>query len=165
MAAVRTLEAASSFNVFLSFRGKDTRKTFTDHLYTALVAVNFRTFRDKEGIERGENIKLELGRAFMHSRCSIIVLSEDYASSGWCLVELVMILEVKKKQDLRYVVLPIFYHVDPSDLKKQKGRIKNAFDVHEEQCRAETRDERKKEMMEKVKGWREALRPSLVHGF
>ncbi|GFY94386.1 disease resistance protein [Actinidia rufa] len=70
-----------SSQVFLSFRGKDTRKTFTDHLYTALMQAGFHTFRDDEEIEKGENIESELKRAIEQSRISIIVLSKDYASS------------------------------------------------------------------------------------
>ncbi|KAI9215660.1 hypothetical protein POPTR_T002968v4 [Populus trichocarpa] len=33
-----------AYDVFLSFRGEDTRKTFTDHLYTALVQAGIHTF-------------------------------------------------------------------------------------------------------------------------
>ena len=106
MAIVRAEEEASSststtrssspsytYDVFLSFRGEDTRKKFTDHLYTALVDKGFRTFRDDDEIERGESLQPELDRAIEQSRVSIIVLSKDYASSTWCLDELVMILE------------------------------------------------------------------------
>ncbi|KAM7519789.1 hypothetical protein LguiB_018751 [Lonicera macranthoides] len=66
MVDVKSHEAASH-DVFLSFRGEDTRKTFVDHLYEKLVDVGFRTFRDNEGIERGENIKSELERAILQS--------------------------------------------------------------------------------------------------
>ncbi|XVE90477.1 hypothetical protein DITRI_Ditri20bG0080900 [Diplodiscus trichospermus] len=44
------------YDVFLSFRGTDTRKNFTDHLYTALVQTGIHTFKDDEKIERGKNI-------------------------------------------------------------------------------------------------------------
>ncbi|KAM7515825.1 hypothetical protein LguiA_005408 [Lonicera macranthoides] len=145
MVDVKSHEAASH-DVFLSFRGEDTRKTFVDHLYEKLVDVGFRTFRDNEGIERGENIKSELERAILQSRCSIVVLSENYAASSWCLDELVLILQHKKNS--RHVVLPVFYHVDPSDFRKQRGSVGDAFAVHQ----------RKEELMEKVKVWRDALR-------
>lgn len=95
---VRAQDEASSwmppcpYHVFLSFRGDGTRLTFTDHLYEALVGANIRTFRDDNDIERGKSIKLESKRGILQSRCSIIVLSKDYASSRWCLDEIVMIL-------------------------------------------------------------------------
>lgn len=88
--------------------------------YAALVGACFRTFTDNEGKDRGENIKSELEWAFSESRCSIIVLFENYPSSIWCLDELVLILECMWKNS-RHVVLPNFYHVDPSDFRKQNG--------------------------------------------
>ncbi|XP_050233474.1 disease resistance protein RPP2B-like isoform X3 [Mercurialis annua] len=53
------------------------------------------------------------------SRISVIVFSKGYASSPWCLDELVKILECREKMD--QIVLPIFYLVDPSDAELGKG--------------------------------------------
>ncbi|KAM7481971.1 hypothetical protein LguiB_006554 [Lonicera macranthoides] len=118
MAIVRAQEAASltfkyNYQVFLSFRGPDTRKTFTDHLYTALVQAGLRTFIDDNEIERGKRLELELGKAIQQSRISIIVLSKNYASSKWCLNEVLMILEWSRTRG--HEVLPVFYDVNPSD--------------------------------------------------
>ncbi|CAL5398794.1 unnamed protein product [Camellia sinensis] len=160
MAIVRSQETSSSnshcsYDVFLSFRGEDTRKTFTDHLYTALAHAGFRTFRDDDGIERGENIKFELNKAIQESKISIVVFSKDYASSSWCLDELVMIL--KRRRTVGHVVLPVFYHVDPSHVRKQKKSFKEALTRHEERFRAEA-SERKVEWIGKVEEWKAALR-------
>ena len=108
MAIVRSHEASSStlYDVFLSFRGEDTRKKITDHLYTALVQQGFSTFRDDDEIEKGENLKSELEKAIRQSKISTIVISKDYASSTWCLDELVMILE--QRRITRHVVLHVF---------------------------------------------------------
>ncbi|XP_009333811.2 disease resistance protein RUN1-like [Pyrus x bretschneideri] len=133
-----------SYDVFLSFRGEDTRKTFTDHLYTAFVNASFRTFRDDDELERGEDIKLEFVKAIQQSRSSVVVFSKDYASSRWCLNELVMIL--KRRKTSNHVVLPVFYDVDPSHLRKQTGCIAKAFARHQ-----------KTQSFDTVKGWREAL--------
>ena len=43
------------YDVFLSFRGEDTRYTFTDHLYKALRAKGIETFMDYQ-LRRGELI-------------------------------------------------------------------------------------------------------------
>ncbi|KAL6289850.1 hypothetical protein ACE6H2_007360 [Prunus campanulata] len=153
MALVRAAQQTSSsyscrycrYHVFLSFRGQDTRKTFTDHLYTALVNAGFRTFRDDDEVERGEGIKPELQKAIKHSRTSVIVFSKDYASSTWCLDELVMILE-RKRISTDHAVLPVFYDVDPSDVRKQTGSLAKAFSRHQ-----------KTQPSNKVKEWREAL--------
>ncbi|XP_008232445.1 PREDICTED: TMV resistance protein N-like [Prunus mume] len=136
------------YHVFLSFRSQDTRKTFTDHLYTALVNAGFRTFRDDDEVERGEGIKPELQKAIKHSRTSVIVFSKDYASSRWCLNELVMLMMILecKRTSPDYVVLPVFYDVDPSHVRNQTGSLARAIARHQ-----------KSQHPEKVKAWKDAL--------
>ncbi|XP_049382759.1 disease resistance protein RPV1-like [Solanum stenotomum] len=143
------------YDVFMSFRGEDTRKTFTDQLYKALVDEGYRTFRDDNEIERGEDIKSELDKAIHSSKSSIIVLSKNYATSSWCLDELVMILENKRKRG--HSILPVFYYVDPLDVGKQMGSFATAFASYEQRIMEQT-DEGKEEWIEKIKRWREALR-------
>ncbi|XP_070683115.1 disease resistance protein RUN1-like [Malus domestica] len=154
MALVRTSPGTSSdsntfrsyrYDVFLSFRGEETRKTFTDHLYTALNNAGFLTFRDDDELERGEDIKPGLQKAIQQSRTSVVVFSKDYASSRWCLDELVLILE-RKRTTSDHVVLPVFYDVDPSHVRKQTGSVGKAF------ARSQ-----KNQSSEKVEGWRKAL--------
>ncbi|GMP63284.1 hypothetical protein CsSME_00025027 [Camellia sinensis var. sinensis] len=140
MEIVRNQKASSStsqcsYQVFLSFRGEDTRKAFVDHLYTALVQAGFLTFGDDDGIERGEGIKFELQKAIQGLRISIVVFSKHYASSSWCLDELVMI--VKDRRISGHVVLPVFYHVDPSHMRNQTESFEEAFKKHEERFQAE----------------------------
>ncbi|KAI8012445.1 TMV resistance protein N [Camellia lanceoleosa] len=160
MEIVRAQDASSSdspcrYHVFLSFRGEDTRMTFTDHLYTALKHRGFCTFRDDDEIERGENIKFELQKAIQESRISIVVFSKNYASSSWCLDELVMIL--KRRRTTGHVVLPIFYHVDPSHVRNQMESFEEAFTRHEERFRTEGA-EKKDEWKGKIQEWRAALK-------
>ncbi|CAN6582543.1 unnamed protein product [Malus baccata var. baccata] len=154
MALVRTSPGTSSdsnafqsyrYDVFLSFRGEETRKTFTDHLYTTLNNAGFLTFRDDDELERGEDIKPGLLKAIQQSRTSVVVFSKDYASSRWCLDELVLILE-RKRTTSDHVVLPVFYDVDPSHVRKQTGSVGKAF------ARSQ-----KHQSLEKVEGWRKAL--------
>ncbi|KAM7493438.1 hypothetical protein LguiB_028047 [Lonicera macranthoides] len=106
-----------TYDVFLSFRGIDTRKSFTDHLYKALKQAGVETFRDDDEIPRGENINSELERAIKQSRMSIIIFSKDYTSSSACLYEVTTILEHSKHS--RHTILPVFYHVEPAELKQQ----------------------------------------------
>ncbi|KAI3670923.1 hypothetical protein L1987_87567 [Smallanthus sonchifolius] len=107
-----------TYDVFLSFRGEDTRRTFTDHLYHALVVAGLCTFRDNDEINRGEELKPEIESAIIGSRASIVVLSDNYANSRWCLDELCLILD--QRRECNHFVLPIFYHVDPSDVRNQR---------------------------------------------
>lgn len=68
------------YDVFLSFRGKDTRKNFTSHLYAALDQKGIFTFKDNHRLERGKIILPELSKAIEESRFSVIIFSEHYAS-------------------------------------------------------------------------------------
>ncbi|XP_050279110.1 uncharacterized protein LOC126720557 isoform X2 [Quercus robur] len=117
------------YHVFLSFRGEDTRKSFTDHLHTALKQEGVITFRDKENVKRGKPISLELLKAIEESLFAIVILSRNYASSTWSFDELVKIMECRKKIGL--IVLPIFYDVDPSEVRKLMGSYAEAFIEHE----------------------------------
>uniref|UniRef100_A0A7N2MGR0 TIR domain-containing protein n=1 Tax=Quercus lobata TaxID=97700 RepID=A0A7N2MGR0_QUELO len=135
------------YHVFLSFRGEDTRKSFTDHLYAALKQKGIFTFKDDEKLERGKLISHELLKAIEESMFAIVILSKNYASSTWCLDELVKIVECKEKMGL--IILPIFYDVNPSDVRKQTKIFAQAF-VEHEKCF--------KENMKKVHKWRATLR-------
>ncbi|TYH46962.1 hypothetical protein ES332_D11G377600v1 [Gossypium tomentosum] len=134
------------YDVFLSFRGEDTRNNFTDHLYDALSRSGIVTFRDDPKLEAGEEIAPELFKAIQQSWCSVIVFSQTYAFSSWCLEELAEI--VKQHNNDGHKVFPIFYHVCPSDLRKQKEKVEEAFARHKE---------RYKEDSEKIQRWRKAL--------
>ncbi|XP_021820455.1 TMV resistance protein N-like [Prunus avium] len=134
-------------DVFLSFRGEDTRRGFISHLDRALAYWQaMKTFKHDRDIEVGP-ISPELLTAIEQSHLAIIVLSPNYASSTWCLDELSKILECIQEQDTR--ILPIFYNVDPSDVRNQRGSFAEAFTKHEE---------RFSEDVKKVNRWRAALR-------
>ena len=115
-------------DVFLSFRGEDTRDNFTDHLYHALKVKKIITFKDDTELELGKPISPNLLEAIEKSRIAVVILSENYASSPWCLDELVKIIECKER-GLR--VLPVFYHVEPEIVRHQKKTFAVAFAEHE----------------------------------
>ena len=110
------------YDVFLSFRGEDTRDNFTSHLREALRKKKIKIYTDDEGLEKGNEISTTLIKAVKKSKLSVIIFSKQYASSSWCLDELVQILKCKEKY--RQIVVPVFYGVDPSDIRKQKGNYK-----------------------------------------
>nr|XP_028963602.1 TMV resistance protein N-like isoform X1 [Malus domestica] len=143
------------YDVFLSFRGEDTRKGFTAHLHAALKEKDYEAFIDNDNLKRGEEIKEELFRAIEESRISIIVFSKSYADSSWCLDELVKIMECRSQ--LGRHVLPIFYHVEASDIRKQEGSLAPIFEKYEEDIREEKDDIKREHKKKKVKQWREAL--------
>ena len=115
------------YDVFVSFGGKDTRNNFTNILRGILNYHGINIFLDDEHL-RSKKILDKLFEAIESSRISIIVFSENYAFSPWCLKELVKILECEKKGQ---IVLPIFYMVDPSEVRNQKGKFGEALTKHE----------------------------------
>ncbi|CAH1431546.1 unnamed protein product [Lactuca virosa] len=132
------------YHVFLSFRGEDTRKTFVGHLYTALEQQGIHTYKDDETLPRGESIGTSLMMAIEESQIAVIIFSKNYTSSSWCLDELVHIMKCKDTRG--QIVMPVFYDVDPSEVRKQKCEYGKAFVKHE-------LENNKK----KVESWRKAL--------
>ncbi|KAJ9559060.1 hypothetical protein OSB04_013674 [Centaurea solstitialis] len=147
---------AHRYDVFLSFRGLDTRLNFTDHLHKALVNANITTFLDEEEIETGEDLKPELENAIKASRSSIIVLSKNYASSRWCLDELVIILEQHKNSN--HIVILIFYHVEPTDVRNQQSTFRDSMVEHKQKMQANENVEERSKLTKKMENWKKALR-------
>ncbi|XP_030968057.1 TMV resistance protein N-like isoform X2 [Quercus lobata] len=138
-----------NFDVFLSFRGEDTRRGFVSHLYKALTQQGIQTFID-DNLTRGENISEELLKVIENSSASIIVFSKNYASSSWCLDELAKIIECTKK------VLPVFYQVDPSEVRKQRGGFGEVLTKLEKKIKDKTKVQRWKDALSKaanISGW------------
>ena len=113
------------------------------------------TFRDDEKLERGKVISQELVKAIGELRFAIVIFSINYAFSTWCLDELMHIVRCMEETGLE--VVPIFYHVNPSNVRKQTGTFAKAFDEHEKRALDE-HGKSSKESMEKVEKWRTALR-------
>ncbi|XP_039162898.1 disease resistance protein RUN1-like [Eucalyptus grandis] len=123
-----TGEGNDHYDVFLSFRGSDTRKEFADHLYHSLDKagiVPVFVFRDDKSIPIGEEFGPRILDAIARSKILILIISKNYASSKWCLRELIHIMDHAKSTS--HIVLPIFYKVDPSDVRHLKGSFGMAF--------------------------------------
>ena len=132
------------YDVFLSFKGEDTRNGFTSYLYRDLCDKGIKTFIDND-LQRGEEISGELLKTIRSSRISIIIFSQNYAFSTWCLEELVEILNCKLNGQQ---VIPVFYKVDPSEVRHQKGSFEVALAKQENKFKNDK---------EKVQRWRAAL--------
>ena len=128
-------------DVFISFRGEDTRNTFADLLYDAFKREGIIAFKDDEKLEKGKTISSELSNAIEKSRYAVVIFSKNYASSTWCLNELVKIVQCEKEK-----IWPVFCDVEPSDVRKQKGTFEQDFIKHEQNFNED-----------RVKMWRVAL--------
>ncbi|KAK7314156.1 hypothetical protein VNO77_39368 [Canavalia gladiata] len=135
-----------TYDVFLSFRGEDTRHGFTGNLYNSLRQRGIHAFIDDEGLRRGEEITPALLKAIQESRIAIVVFSKNYASSAYCLDELVKILECLKMGGRLF--WPVFYDVEPSLVRCQTGTYGEAL---------AKREERFQDDNSKVQKWRKAL--------
>ncbi|CAN1237536.1 Disease resistance protein L6 [Linum grandiflorum] len=142
------------YEVFLSFRGPDTRHQITDILYRFLCHTKIHTFKDDNELRKGEEIGSNLLRAIDQSKIYIPIISKSYGDSKWCLIELAEIVR-RQEQDPRRIILPIFYMVDPGDVRNQTGPYQNAFQEHVKKF-DETTVQSWKDALKKVgvlKGW------------
>lgn len=128
------------YHVFFSSRSDDTRKPFIALLYKELERKGFLCFKDNQKLGREKSTQ-----AIESSRFAVVVITESYASSSLCLDELVKIIQWKETRGLS--VLPIFYNVDPLEVKEQTGWFAQVFERHENDS----------SVLEKLQSWREAL--------
>ncbi|TQE13864.1 hypothetical protein C1H46_000495 [Malus baccata] len=133
------------YDVFISFSGEDTRLGITSHLHAALLQKKIETYIDYR-LQRGKEIGPALLEAIEKSTISVIVFSQNYASSTWCLDELVHILKCNNREGR--MVIPVFYDINPSHVRKQHGSYADAF------AQLEKRFE---DGIDKVHKWRDAL--------
>ncbi|CAN6986095.1 unnamed protein product, partial [Brassica oleracea var. botrytis] len=122
-------------HVFPSFHGADVRTNFLSHVLKELRSKGIDSFIDND-IERSKLIGTALLEAIRGSRIVIILLSKNYASSTWCLNELVEIM--KFREEFGQTVMSIFYEVDPTDVKMQTGDFGKVF---EKTCVGKTKEE------------------------
>ncbi|KAI9072664.1 hypothetical protein K1719_045384 [Acacia pycnantha] len=115
------------YDVFISFRGSDIRHGFLSHLTKQLRQERIDVYVD-ERLERGDEISSALLEAIERSTIALVIFSKDYASSRWCLEELVKIMKCKEVNS--QIVIPIFYNIDPSHVRHQEGTYADAFAQH-----------------------------------
>jgi hypothetical protein len=137
-----------TYDVFLSFRGEDTRNGFTGSLWKALNDRGIFTFIDDQLLSKGDDLAPALLKVISKSRGAIIVLSENYASSSYCLNELAFILDNFEQNHNNRFIFPVFYNIDASDVRRQTGTYGEALSMHEAMLRGN---------IERVFRWRTAL--------
>lgn len=154
MASSSAIQSREKYDVFISFRGIDTRQTFTSHLYDALIRMKIDAYIDYR-LERGDDIGSALLKAIEGSKIFVIIFSQDYASSTWCLDELVHIMDCK--ESYKRIVIPVFYNIDPAVVRHQTKSYAEAFAIHK--SRVIFREE-------KLVDWKDALkRAANLSGF
>ncbi|KEH26766.1 NB-ARC domain protein [Medicago truncatula] len=138
-----------TYDVFISFRGTDTQFGFTGNLYKALSDKGINTFIDDKELKKGDEITPSLLKSIEESRIAIIVFSKEYASSLFCLDELVHIIHCSNEKGSK--VIPVFYGTEPSHVRKLNDSYGEALAKHEDQF------QNSKENMEWLLKWKKAL--------
>ncbi|CAN1784456.1 Disease resistance protein L6 [Linum perenne] len=152
-------QVETQYEVFLSFSGPDIRQTFADHLYTCLVRSKICTFRDEEALHKGETIGPSLIQAITESKIHIPILTQNYASSTWCLQELAKMVDCWRTgggEKGQHTILPVFYFIDPREVRHlDSGPYKAAFELHSLKHDSGTISEWKEALQEvgQMKGW------------
>ncbi|KAL3749980.1 hypothetical protein ACJRO7_011022 [Eucalyptus globulus] len=148
------LSSGSTYEVFLNFRGADTRHGFTNFLYRGMVGAGILVFRDSESFHVGEEIGAELLQAIENSKIYIPLFSANYASSCWCLRELAYMVECTSKSNGTKEILPIFLDVEPADVKLKTNLYKQTLSKRQKTLCIEAESWQKALIaVGKIKGW------------
>ncbi|KAJ7951606.1 NBS-LRR disease resistance protein [Quillaja saponaria] len=118
---------STKYDAFISFRGEDTRKNFVSFLEAAFEREKIDVYIDYR-LKKGYDIGRALFKAIEESMLSVVIFSKNYATSKWCLDELLKIVDCMKKN--KQVIIPVFYKANPSNVRKQRGSYAKAFANH-----------------------------------
>ncbi|KAG0584173.1 hypothetical protein KC19_3G190400 [Ceratodon purpureus] len=120
-----------TYDVFLSHRGPDTKTGFVSYLYNALKDAGLRPFLDCKSIDKGQPSWNCIEHAIRTAPVALVIFSESFAQSEWCLKELHVMLESQPSVK----VLPIFYKVRPWEVRRpESGQLKDGFRKLETRC-------------------------------
>ncbi|XP_075108360.1 TMV resistance protein N-like isoform X4 [Nicotiana tabacum] len=138
-----------SYDAYLSFSETgNIGQTFVSHLHGALKQEGIYTFKDDRNQDRGTSVSKDSSRAIAESQIIVVVFCENFVLSKDCLDEVVKIMDCRKL--LKKIVIPIFYDVEPSEVRRQRNSLAEAFADDSENDDEIGRSER-------VKRWRDAL--------
>ncbi|XP_059064101.1 TMV resistance protein N-like [Cryptomeria japonica] len=138
----RSRDRKLSYDVFINHRGPDVKRTLAATLYKTLTGMGLRIFLDREELELDDFLTAEIEDAMRSVSLHIAVVSQNYAQSPWCLVELSFMLKTG------IPIIPIFYHVEPADVRYATGIYAEAFSRYTGKGRY---------TLEKIKEWKDAL--------
>ncbi|XP_021894673.1 protein VARIATION IN COMPOUND TRIGGERED ROOT growth response-like [Carica papaya] len=115
MQMVKSTINEPSCDVFINHRSVDTKRTIVTLLYDHLSRLNLRPFLDNKNMKPGDKLFDNINSAIRDCKVAVTVFSPTYCESYFCLHELSLIMESKKK------VIPIFCDVKPSQLQVMYG--------------------------------------------
>ncbi|GAU46781.1 hypothetical protein TSUD_351800 [Trifolium subterraneum] len=102
--------------VFINFSPKDNSDIFVYDLDVAFAKAGIESYTDYQ-LDMGNELELE--ELLEDAHISILVFSQNYTESSSCLNEMQQIMEYRRNHG--HMVMPVFYNVDPSDVRHQRG--------------------------------------------
>ncbi|KAF3785327.1 Disease resistance-like protein [Nymphaea thermarum] len=106
-------------------------------------------FFDEEDLHKGLRIE-EILEAISRSKVLVPIFSQRYAESKWCLREVAKMVESCHHGGQERLIIPIFFDVNPADVRHQSGPFGSAFQKHETKSWRDSFGE--------AEGWKQALR-------
>lgn len=134
--------------VFVNFCKGELGDNFVTHLVWALRDSGINVFTDSYKL-RGREEQQEVFTSIEKSNIALVIFSKRYSESYWCLNELVKIEKLAKEGKL--VVIPVFYNVKTSEVRRLEGEFGRNFTNTKEKFAMEP-------MM--VQSWEESLKSS-----
>ncbi|KAH9292157.1 hypothetical protein KI387_042656 [Taxus chinensis] len=142
---------STRLDVFINHCGTDVSHTLATIIRNTLHGIGLRVFLDEAALEIGDVISTQIQHEIHSASLHIAIFYPNYAHSSWCLQELSLMLTSGTK------IIPVFFHVDPSDLRwvdQGKGIYADAFNHHEKQGRYTS---------QKLQEWKMALQTVSFH--
>ncbi|XP_047179764.1 disease resistance protein RUN1-like, partial [Vigna umbellata] len=110
------------YDVLINFNGEDIHRNFVSHLNSVLSTVGLTTFLHHHNAVNSTHIQEPI---LSRCRVAIVVFTQTYSQSAWCLHQLLQI--IKWHETYCRHVLPVYYEIQPSDVRLQKGDFGKAL--------------------------------------
>ncbi|WVZ17562.1 hypothetical protein V8G54_010544 [Vigna mungo] len=110
------------YDVLINFTGEDIPKKIVSHLNSALSTVGLTTFLHHPNAVKSTHIQEPI---LSRCRVAIVVFTQTYSQSAWCLHQLQQI--IKWQETYCRHVLPVYYEIQPSDVRLQMGDFGKAL--------------------------------------
>ncbi|CAH8312678.1 unnamed protein product [Eruca vesicaria subsp. sativa] len=110
--------------LFVNFWGNELSNGFVSHVVKALEDAGVNVFKDSNELKVRDTETII--KKIDNSKIALVIFSDRFSESEWCLNEVVRMANRVKDSKLR--VIPVFYRVSTYDVKNFKGKFGSAFE-------------------------------------
>lgn len=128
----KSMATSSTYDVFIDFRGMDTRYSFVSHLSAAFRRRRISVFLGEDCTKVAELERNVTNQSAIEGcKVFVVVFSENYAFSPLCLDTLVKFFELQRRKHKGLVVVPVYYGgVTRLMVEQQTEKFGDAFSEH-----------------------------------